>query len=256
MPVVAGDVPPWQRYSAGRSGDEAGSPSGGIWESPVKLLIVEDDRSVSRFLRQAAEEAGYVVETAEDGRHGRELAETLNFDLILLDLTLPGLDGLDLCRQLRAARVETPILIITARDTLDDKLAGLDGGADDYIVKPFQIAELMARMRALLRRGQPSPTVLRVADLTLDPATREAARAGRPIRLSATEYALLEYLMRNVGRVLTRTMILEHVWQYDFGGNDNVLDVYISYLRRKIDREHDQRLIHTVRGVGFRMAER
>ena len=219
----------------------------------MKVLIVEDDRSVARFLRQAASEAGYAVEAAETGPAGLELALSLAFDLILLDLTLPGMDGLEVCRRLRAAQVETPVLIITARDTLEDKLAGLDGGADDYLVKPFQVAELLARMRALLRRGQSSPTVLQVGDLTLDPATREATRGGRAIRLSATEYALLEYLMRNAGRVLSRSMILEHVWQYDFAGNDNVLDVYISYLRRKIDRGHDQTLIHTVRGVGFQV---
>jgi DNA-binding response OmpR family regulator len=219
----------------------------------VKVLIVEDDRSVARFLRQAASEAGYSVEAAETGPAGLELSLSLVFDLIVLDLTLPEMDGLEVCRRLRAAHVETPVLIITARDTLEDKLAGLDGGADDYIVKPFQVAELLARMRALLRRGQSSPTVLQVGDLTLDPATRAAARGGRQIRLSATEYALLEYLMRNAGRVLTRSMILEHVWQYSFEGNDNVLDVYISYLRRKIDKAHGQPLIHTVRGVGFQV---
>ncbi|MGE5532325.1 MAG: response regulator transcription factor [Bacteroidota bacterium] len=220
----------------------------------MRVLIVEDDASVARFLQQAAEEAGYVVEAAIDGLQGLELARSLDFDLILLDLTLPGIDGLDVCRRLRSAAVKTPVLIITARDTLEDKLAGLDGGADDYIVKPFQVAELLARMRALLRRGQPTAAVLQVDDLMLDPATREASRAGRAISLSATEYSLLEYLMRNEGRVLTRSMILEHVWQYSFEGNDNVLDVYISYLRRKIDKEHGQHLIHTVRGVGFRMA--
>jgi len=221
----------------------------------VKVLIVEDDRSVARFLRQAASEAGYAVEVADTGPQGLELASSLAFDLILLDLTLPEMDGLEVCRRLRALHVSTPVLVITARDTLEDKLAGLDGGADDYIVKPFQVAELLARMRVLLRRAQSSPTVLQVGDLTLDPATRQAVRGGGAIRLSATEYALLEYLMRNAGRVLTRSMILEHVWQYDFEGNDNVLDVYISYLRRKIDKEHGQPLIHTARGMGFRMGE-
>lgn len=220
----------------------------------MRVLIVEDDRGVATFLRQATEEAGYAVESVEDGLRGLELAQSSCFDLVLLDLTLPGLDGLEVCCRLRAAQVGTPILVITARDTLEDKLAGLDGGADDYIVKPFQVAELLARMRALLRRGQPSPTVLQVGDLTLDSATREAARGGRRIRLSATEYCLLEYLMRNAEHVLTRSMILEHVWQYSFEGNDNVLDVYISYLRRKIDKDQVPRLIHTVRGVGFRMA--
>lgn len=219
----------------------------------MRVLIIEDDQSVARFLQQATSEAGYATEVAETGPQGLELASSPVFDVLLLDLTLPRMDGLEVCRRLRAARVRTPVLIITARDTLEDKLAALDGGADDYIVKPFEVAELLARMRALLRRAQPSPTVLEVGDLTLDPATREAKRGGRPMRLSATEYALLEYLMRNAARVVTRSMILDHVWQYDFGGNDNILDVYISYLRRKIDRGHEQPLIHTVRGVGFRL---
>lgn len=219
----------------------------------MEVLIIEDDRSVAGFLRQAASEAGYTVEVAETGPVGLELASSAKFDLILLDLTLPRMDGLEVCRRLRGAHVSTPILIITARDTLEDKLAALDGGADDYIVKPFEVAELLARMRALLRRAQPSPTMLQVGDLILDPATRGAKRGGEPIRLSATEYTLLEYLMRNAGRVLTRAMILDHVWQYDFGGSDNVLDVYIGYLRRKIDRGQEQPLIHTVRAVGFRL---
>ncbi len=165
------------------------------------------------------------------------------------------MNGFKVCRHLRAAGVSTPILIITAKDTLEDKVEGLDSGADDYIVKPFQIAELQARMRALLRRGSSAPTILRVADLILEPAQRRAVRGGMPIGLSATEYALLEYLMRNAGRVLTRSTILEHVWQYDFEGNDNVLDVYISYLRSKIDKGHEPALIQTVRGVGFRLGE-
>jgi DNA-binding response OmpR family regulator len=166
---------------------------------------------------------------------------------------LPGLNGLEVCRRLRSANVATPILIITAKDTLQDRVDGLDNGADDYIVKPFQLAELLARARALLRRAVTAPTVLRIGDLTLDPASRRAIRAGKTIALSATEYTLLEYLMRNVDRVLTRSMILEHVWQYDFGGSDNVLDVYISYLRGKIDKGYKPTLIHTVRGVGFRL---
>lgn len=219
----------------------------------MKILIVEDDESVARFLKQATQEAGYTVEAVDDGLLALQTVKTLPFDVILLDVMLPGMDGFEVCRQLRAARVMTPILIITARDTLEDKLAGLDGGADDYIVKPFQVAELLARVRALLRRGSSSPTILQVADLTLDPATRQAMRGDKGISLSGTEYALLEYLMRNAGRVLTRSMILDHVWQYDFEGNDNVLDVYISYLRRKIDKGHAQPLIHTLRGVGFKM---
>jgi two-component system copper resistance phosphate regulon response regulator CusR len=219
----------------------------------MNVLVVEDDESVARFLGQALRESGYVVELVNDGRTGLDRAQSLAYDLILLDVMLPGMNGLEVCRRLRSANISTPILVITARDTLQDRVDGLDSGADDYIVKPFQLAELLARARALLRRAVSAPTVLRVADLTLDPSSRRAIRAGKTIALSATEYALLEYLMRNVDRVLTRSMILEHVWQYDFGGSDNVLDVYISYLRGKIDRGYKPTLIHTVRGVGFRL---
>lgn len=219
----------------------------------MKILIVEDDESVARFLQQALSEAGYMVDLVADGLVGLDRAHSFGYDLLLMDVMLPGLSGLEICRRLRSANVSTPILIITAKDTLQDRVDGLDSGADDYLVKPFQLAELLARVRALLRRATTAPTVLRVADLTLDPASRRAVRAGKTIALSATEYTLLEYLMRNVDRVLTRSMILEHVWQYDFGGSDNVLDVYISYLRGKIDRGRKPTLIHTVRGVGFRM---
>jgi DNA-binding response OmpR family regulator len=219
----------------------------------MNVLIVEDDPSVARFLKQAMSEAGYSAQVATDGLEAADVARISLFDLILLDVMIPRMDGFEVCRRLRASKVMTPILIITARDALEDKIQGLDSGADDYIVKPFQIAELLARARALLRRGASGPPILRVADLTLDPATRQASRGGKIIYLSATEYSLLEYLMRNAGRVMTRSMILEHVWQYDFDGNDNVLDVYISYLRGKIDKGHDPALIHTVRGVGYRM---
>jgi len=166
---------------------------------------------------------------------------------------LPGLTGFEVCRRLRGDGISTPILILTAKDLLDDKVMGLDSGADDYLVKPFQIAELLARARALLRRRNLGTTSLKVGDLSLEPTSRQIVRGGKAISLSATEYALLEYLMRNSGRVLTRAMILQHVWQYDFDGNDKVLDVYISYLRRKIDRGHQNSLIQTVRGVGYCM---
>ena len=219
----------------------------------MKVLIVEDDTSVARFLKQAATEAGYSVQVEGDGLDALDTARGSSFDLILLDVMIPRMDGFEECRRLRASKVMTPILIITARDALEDKIEGLDSGADDYIVKPFQIAELLARARALLRRGSSSPTILHVGDLTLNPATRQASRAEKTINLSATEYSLLEYLMRNTGRVMTRSMILEHVWQYDFEGSDNVLDVYISYLRSKIDKGRSPALIHTVRGVGYRM---
>jgi len=218
----------------------------------LKVLIVEDDESVSRFIRQALTEAGYVAFVAEDGAVGYACAKTGDYELILLDVMLGGMDGFQICERLRANSVTTPILMLTARSLLEDKVQGLDCGADDYLVKPFKVAELLARMRALLRRKSGGPAHLRVEDLVLDPAARVVSRGGRPIVLSATEYSLLEYLMRNEGRTLTRSMILDHVWHYDFDGNDKVLDVYISYLRKKIDAG-ERSLIQTVRGVGYRM---
>ncbi len=221
----------------------------------MNILIVEDESGVARLLKQAVSEAGYDTETVDDGWAAVERASTGQFDLILLDVMLPGIDGYTVCRRLRQAHLLTPILIITAKDTEADKIEGLDSGADDYIVKPFQLGELLARIRALLRRSTLPSTSLRIADLTLDPVTRQASRGGKTIYLSSTEYTLLEYLMRHAGHVLRREDILQHVWQYDFGGNDNVLDVYISYLRAKIDKGRAPALIHTVRGVGFRMGE-
>ena len=219
----------------------------------MNVLIIEDNPAVARLLKQATREAGYTPQVVDDGLQALSCALPGQFDLILLDVMLPGMDGFEVCRRLREAQVSSLILMITARDTTEDKIAGLDAGADDYIVKPFQVAELLARMRALLRRGQSSSPVLKVADLTLDPVTRKATRGGKSTSLSATEYSLLEYMMRHANRVLTRSVILDHVWQYDFGGTDNVLDVYIGYLRQKLDKGHSQRLIHTVRGVGFRV---
>lgn len=222
---------------------------------PMNVLIVEDDSTVARFLHQACTEAGNAAQVVNNGQDALRLCKTQSFDLILLDVMLPGLNGFEVCRRLRDSGNKSLILILTARDTTEDKVEGLDAGADDYICKPFKVAELMARMRALLRRGASSSSILRVADLTLDPASRQAARGGVSILLSATEYSLLEYLMRHPHRVLPRSTILDHVWNYDFGGNDNVLDVYIMYLRNKVDKGHPTRLIHTVRGVGFRLGE-
>jgi DNA-binding response OmpR family regulator len=221
----------------------------------MKVLIVEDNPAVARLLNQVALEAGYAPQCVGDGNVALDHASVETFDLILLDVMLPGLDGIEACRRLRERKVLAPILMITARDTLEDKVDGLDAGADDYIVKPFQVAELLARMRALLRRRASGATMLRVADLELDPATRRAMRGGKQVALSATEYSLLEYLMRHAGTVLTRAQILDHVWQYDFGGQDNVLDVYISYLRQKIDKGREPKLIQTARGIGFRLGE-
>ncbi|PQV62440.1 DNA-binding response regulator, OmpR family, contains REC and winged-helix (wHTH) domain [Abditibacterium utsteinense] len=218
----------------------------------MNVLIVEDEAGVSRFLRQACEEAGYAPHIESDGARALSLAQTQNFDLILLDVMLPTLNGFEVCRALRDAGIKSLILMITARDTLEDKIEGLDAGADDYVCKPFRVAEILARMRALLRRRESSSPLLHVGDLTLDPATRKAQRGPKEIPLSATEYSLLEYLMRNAGKTLQRSLILDHVWQYDFAGNDNVLDVYIGYLRTKIDKGQLP-LIHTSRGVGYRL---
>ncbi len=218
----------------------------------MNVLIVEDEFGVSRFLAQACLESGYAPHVESDGRRALALAKTTRFELILLDVMLPGINGFDLCRELRAAGVSSLVLMITARDTLEDKIAGLDAGADDYVCKPFRVAEILARMRALLRRRESGALNLEVGDLKLDAGTRMAVRAGQDIRLSATEYSLLEFLMRNAGKTMPRSVILDHVWQYDFAGNDNVLDVYIGYLRAKIDKGRVP-LIHTARGVGYRL---
>lgn len=218
----------------------------------MNVLIVEDEAGVSRFLEQACREAGYAPRVEADGLRALHVAKATDFDLILLDVMLPTISGFEVCRRLRADGVHSLILVITARDTLEDKIQGLDAGADDFVCKPFRVAEILARMRALLRRGQSGSPLLRVGELTLDPATRLAQRGDKKIYLSATEYSLLEYLMRHAGQTMTRSVILDHVWQYDFSGQDNVLDVYIGYLRQKIDKGH-QPLIHTVRGVGYRL---
>lgn len=219
----------------------------------MKVLIVEDDDSVGRLLFQAMRESGYEPQIVKDGAVGQRAALENNYDLILLDLMLPGADGLTVCRALRAADCPSRILIVTARDLLEDKVACLDAGADDYLVKPFQLAELLARVRALLRRRDQASGILSIADLTIDPATRHVHRAGKRIWLSSTEYVLLEFLLRRAGETATRAELLAHVWEYDFGGNDNVVEVYISYLRRKIDKGFNPPLIHTVRGVGYRL---
>ncbi|RYX81457.1 response regulator transcription factor [bacterium] len=218
----------------------------------MNVLIVEDEPGVSRFLAKACVEIGYVPHIEADGRSALARAKNTRFEIILLDVMLPGMNGFEVCRQLRSEGVSSLILIITARDTLEDKVAGLDAGADDYVCKPFRVAEILARMRALLRRRESSSVKLQVADLVLDAETRMAMRDGKDIHLSATEYSLLEFLMRNAGKTMPRSVILDHVWQYDFAGSDNVLDVYIGYLRAKIDKGREP-LIHTSRGVGYRV---
>ncbi len=222
-----------------------------------QILIVEDENSVARFLYQAVEEAGYSPTACGRGDLALELSASGRFDLIMLDLMLPGIPGLQICRELRRQGLNTPVLMLTARDSTEDKIAGLDAGADDYIVKPFALGELLARIRALLRRAGTAAgaheEVLRVRDLVLEPAVQRATLAGEPLALSSTEFSLLEQLMRHRQRALTREELLEKVWQYDFGGDYNVLHVYISYLRRKLEKGGRERLIHTVRGVGYRL---
>lgn len=218
----------------------------------MRILLVEDDRKVASFIRRGLAEEGYAVDVASDGETGLAMGLDRLHDVIILDVMLPGKPGFQVVRELRQAKVSTPVLLLTAREAVEDKVQGLDAGADDYLTKPFAFAELLARVRALLRRGTAArPPVLRVADLTLDPATRTVSRGGEAIPLTNREFALLEYLMRGAGRVLTRTMIAEHVWDYSFDSTTNVIDVYVNYLRKKVDAGRERKLIHTVRGVGY-----
>ena len=222
----------------------------------MRILLVEDDRKVASFIRKGLAEEGYAVDTAADGETGLAMGLDRLHDLIILDVMLPAKPGFQVVRELRQAKVSTPILLLTARDAVEDKVQGLDVGADDYLTKPFAFAELLARVRALLRRGgEGRPPALQVADLILDPATRTVRRGGEAIPLTNREFALLEYLMRNPGRVLTRTMIAEKVWDYSFDSETNVIDVYINYLRKKIDAGRPSKLLHTVRGVGYVLKE-
>lgn len=222
-----------------------------------KLLLVEDDPRVAGFLRRGLEAEGYVVDVAGNGRDGLARARTQEYGLIILDRMLPQLDGLELCRTLRAERCESLVLMLTARDALPDKVEGLQSGADDYLTKPFAFDELLARVAALLRRGssRPAPEVLRVGDLTLDPASRRAIRDGREIPLTVREFALLRYLMANAGTVVSRARLLSDVWRYDFDPGTKLVDVYVRYLRQKIDAGAAKPLIHTVRGFGYMIAE-
>jgi DNA-binding response OmpR family regulator len=221
----------------------------------MRVLVVEDDLRIAEFIRKGLEEEGHAVDVAHDGDEALDWPAVVDFDAIVLDIMLPGRDGIEVCRILRSRSVRTPILMLTARDTVEDRVAGLDSGADDYLVKPFAFAELLAQLRALMRREPVLlGTTLEVADLSLDTATRQVSRAGQPVTLTNKEYALLEYLMRHPNQVLTRTMIAEHVWNFDFDTGTNVIDVHIRYLRRKIDDPHDLKLIQTVRGAGYRIS--
>lgn len=221
----------------------------------MRILIVEDERKISAYIGRALEEQGYAVDVAYTGREALEWAQNAHYDAIVLDILLPELDGITVCQELRQRGNRAPILMLTARDGVDDRVKGLDAGADDYLVKPFALKELLARIRALTRRSLDAPKspVLQIADLSLDTLTRRVRRGNKTIELTSKEYAVLECLMREPDRVLTRTQIAEHVWNYDVLNHSNVVDVYIKNLRRKIDDHYEPRLIHTVRGAGYRI---
>jgi two-component system OmpR family response regulator len=222
----------------------------------MRLLVVEDDVKMAALLRRGLGEEGASVDVARTGEDGVWMAAATEYDAVVLDVMLPGIDGFEACRQMRDAGVWAPVLLLTARDSVEDRVAGLDGGADDYLTKPFSFAELSARLRALVRRGQPErPPVLTVGDLTLDPATRNVRRAEAEISLSAKEFALLEAFMRRPGEVLTRLELLEHAWDFAYENRSNVIDVYVRYLRAKVDRPFGVESIETVRGAGYRLRE-
>ncbi len=220
-----------------------------------RILIIEDDPAILKVLQRGLAYEGYAVDIATDGRTGLNLAHDHHPDLVILDWMLPGMDGLEVCRRLRL-QGGLPILMLTAKDTVQDRIQGLDAGADDYMIKPFNLDELLARVRALLRRTQPERVpVLKFADLTLDTGSRQASRGNRLVPLTAKEYELLELFLRHPKQVLTREVIFDRVWGYDFGGESNVLEVYIRYLRQKLESDGETRLIHTVRGVGYVLRE-
>ncbi len=222
----------------------------------MHLLVVEDEKKVASFIQRGLEAEHYVVDVAYDGEAGLTRLFDGEYDLVILDVMLPKRDGLALLREMRQRHLTVPVLMLTARDTLADKITGLDQGADDYLTKPFAFEELLARVRALLRRGMSAPaSVLTLADLRLDPVTRQVTRGAKRIDLTAKEFALLEFFLRHPGRVLSRTLIAQHVWGVDFDTFTNVIDVYVNYLRKKIDADSPPKLLHTVRGVGYVLKE-
>ncbi len=221
------------------------------------VLIVEDERRLAQLVRRVLEEEGHTVDTAYDGEEGLAMAMEGSHDVVILDILLPEVDGIEVCQSLRRNKVDTPVLLLTALDSVEDRVRGLDAGADDYLPKPFAFQELLARVRALGRRKVQArdPSELRVDDLALDLRRRRAERGGRIIELSPKEFSLLEFLMRNQGRVVTRTQILDHLWGYDYATDSNLVDVYVAYLRRKVDRGNGRKLIRTVRGIGYALGD-
>ncbi len=222
----------------------------------MRILIVEDEKKVAAFIKKGLEEETYAVDVAYDGEDGLHMGVENQYDLIILDLMLPVIDGLEVLSRLREKKVDTPILLLTAKDSVEDKVTGLNTGADDYLTKPFAFSELLARLRVLLRRGKAeTKTVLQIKGLSLDLVSHKVKRNDEEIELTGKEYSLLEYFMRNQGKVLTRTMIAEHVWDYNFDTFTNVIDVYVNHLRKKIDKGYPEKLLHTLRGVGYIMKE-
>ena len=217
----------------------------------MRVLVVEDDRKVGRFIQTGLEQEGYSVDLLNEGESAGEQAYTIDYDAVVLDLMLPGRSGFQVLRDIRSRKASLPVLILTAKDSLDERVAGLDAGADDYMTKPFALAELSARLRALLRRGAPRESVLRVADLEMDTVRRKVRRGGTTVDLKPKEYALLEFLLRNTDRPVTKALIIEHVWDIHFDSISNVVEVHINSLRNKIDKGFSVTLIHTVRGIGY-----
>src|SRR5258707_14753830 len=217
----------------------------------MRILVVEDEKRIADFLGRGLESAGYAVDVANDGASAIDLVHAATYDMIVLDLGLPDMDGLKVLEKIRTRKVSPPVLILSARGDVDDRVKGLELGADDYLVKPFAFVELLARARVLLRRGQPTPEKLHVGDLQLDCIRRKVTRSNEIIELAPKEFSILEYMMRNRGRPLSRTMIVEHVWDMDYDGLTNIVDVYIRHLRSKIDDKFETKMIHTVRGIGY-----
>ncbi len=217
----------------------------------MRILVVEDEKKVAAFIKRGLSQEGYAVDIAADGMAGQELAEANKYDAIILDIMLPKKSGLELLKDIKDRGVEAPVLLLTARDTVEDRVSGLNLGADDYLTKPFAFEELVARVKALLRRGGSGVSVLQYEDLSLNPTTRKATKGDEEIELTLKEYALLEYFLRNPERVLSRAVIAEHVWDQNFDSETNVVDVYINHLRNKVDKSESNKLIHTVRGVGY-----
>lgn len=222
----------------------------------MRILVVEDEKKVASFIQRGLEEESFRVDIATNGEEGLSMAEANHYDLILMDVMLPKKDGLTVIKELRSKEITAPVLCLTAKDSVEDIVAGLDSGSDDYLTKPFAFAELLARVKALVRRGaKDRGAEIYFADLRLDPVTHKVWRSDKSIELTAKEYGLLEYFMRNPNQVLTRAMIAEHVWDYTFDSFTNIIDVYVNYLRKKVDKDHTKKLIHTIRGVGYVLKE-